>query len=398
MKIKAVCEVTKLTDRTIRYYIEEELISPKFTENYMGRRTFDFTEQDVKAIQDIAVLRKYGFSIIEIRKMINNPNEISQITRDLEIRKRENVNEETELLERLNQAIHTENKSITDLAEVLSNLVENKPTPTETISTGRKIAKIFAILVKGIIVLLPIFLFIIGALSMLLKYRYRTVQWEYILYSVISLVPSFMMLITSRRMKNKWLKAIILILCVISVPFSFKNSRCVIADYSKTTDTANYLELDRGCWAENSYIFDTLFREANPHFEKNFYVYDGDTLDITTNIASYYYYYHSSLLHSNYDVCVESLIDRKTLDKEIERIRKYFEIEYNFVEVKKGNWNCLVITDKYDFTNPLDELAVYDWYQYYIFAYDEENMRVRYIASEGQDHYEDPPYFMSLEW
>ena len=30
MKIKSVCEQTGLTDRAIRYYIEEKLISPSF--------------------------------------------------------------------------------------------------------------------------------------------------------------------------------------------------------------------------------------------------------------------------------------------------------------------------------------------------------------------------------
>lgn len=34
MKIKAVCEATGLTDRTVRYYIEEGLIAPFYTENY----------------------------------------------------------------------------------------------------------------------------------------------------------------------------------------------------------------------------------------------------------------------------------------------------------------------------------------------------------------------------
>ena len=36
MKIKTVCEKTGLTDRTIRYYIEEGLVSPSYTENYLG--------------------------------------------------------------------------------------------------------------------------------------------------------------------------------------------------------------------------------------------------------------------------------------------------------------------------------------------------------------------------
>ena len=66
MKIKAVCEATGLTDRAIRYYIEEKLISPAYTENYLGRKTFDFSEWDLQQLNDIAVLRKFGFSIAEI--------------------------------------------------------------------------------------------------------------------------------------------------------------------------------------------------------------------------------------------------------------------------------------------------------------------------------------------
>ena len=36
VKIKAVSELTGLTTRTIRVYIDEKLIAPKFTENYLG--------------------------------------------------------------------------------------------------------------------------------------------------------------------------------------------------------------------------------------------------------------------------------------------------------------------------------------------------------------------------
>ena len=36
MKIKEVCEKTGLTDRAVRFYIENELIHPDYTENYTG--------------------------------------------------------------------------------------------------------------------------------------------------------------------------------------------------------------------------------------------------------------------------------------------------------------------------------------------------------------------------
>lgn len=46
MKIKQIVELTGLTDRTIRYYIEEGLISPEYAENYFGKRTFSFSEKE----------------------------------------------------------------------------------------------------------------------------------------------------------------------------------------------------------------------------------------------------------------------------------------------------------------------------------------------------------------
>jgi len=70
MKIKAVCELTGLTARTIRVYIDEQLIAPKFIDNYLGRRFFEFSQSDITAIKNIATLRKYGFSIDEIRNIL----------------------------------------------------------------------------------------------------------------------------------------------------------------------------------------------------------------------------------------------------------------------------------------------------------------------------------------
>ena len=74
MKIKTVCERTGLTDRTIRYYIEEGLISPEFTENYLGRKSFDFTEDNISELADIAVLRSFDFSIDEIKLILREPS------------------------------------------------------------------------------------------------------------------------------------------------------------------------------------------------------------------------------------------------------------------------------------------------------------------------------------
>ena len=69
MKIKEICRKTGLTDRTVRYYIEEQLIAPFYTENYLGRKSFDFSQEDLERLKNIATLRAFGFSVEEIKEL-----------------------------------------------------------------------------------------------------------------------------------------------------------------------------------------------------------------------------------------------------------------------------------------------------------------------------------------
>ena len=101
MKMKAVCEITGLTDRAVRYYIEEELLTPSYGENHAVRRSFDFSESDIKTLTDIATLRKFGFSVSEIRTMTASPDKINAIIEDLKQRKKQERETEQRLLDAL---------------------------------------------------------------------------------------------------------------------------------------------------------------------------------------------------------------------------------------------------------------------------------------------------------
>ena len=79
MKIKQVCQITDLTDRAIRYYIEEELIFPDYTENYLGRRTFDFCEGDIKMLNNIAILRKFGSTSLTFGTLLLDEKTYSEV-------------------------------------------------------------------------------------------------------------------------------------------------------------------------------------------------------------------------------------------------------------------------------------------------------------------------------
>ena len=68
MLINEVCKECNLTKKAVEYYTEQGLIQPRITEN--GYR--QFSETDALKLKRIAVLRGLGFSIPEIRTILEN--------------------------------------------------------------------------------------------------------------------------------------------------------------------------------------------------------------------------------------------------------------------------------------------------------------------------------------
>ena len=79
MKIKEVCERTGLTDRAIRLYMDQGLVKPNEEWSYTGRRAITFSEEDVRALENVATLRRADFSIADIVKMKEEPGAIPEI-------------------------------------------------------------------------------------------------------------------------------------------------------------------------------------------------------------------------------------------------------------------------------------------------------------------------------
>ncbi len=82
MKMREVCNRTGLTDRTVRYWTEQGLLSPR-REEQNGRLYFQFTEEDVAALEKIALLRQAGFSIGQIGDMQRDPAAIAPAVGEL---------------------------------------------------------------------------------------------------------------------------------------------------------------------------------------------------------------------------------------------------------------------------------------------------------------------------
>jgi len=74
MKMKKACETTALTERAIRLYMKKKLISPRQCNGII-----DFAGEDIQQLKDIALLRKFDFTIEQISSMIHDAASISDV-------------------------------------------------------------------------------------------------------------------------------------------------------------------------------------------------------------------------------------------------------------------------------------------------------------------------------
>ena len=65
MKIKEVCERTGLTERTVRFYQQKGLLTPHTYEQNL-KTYYDYSEKDIQRLEEVAMLRRCGFSIEEL--------------------------------------------------------------------------------------------------------------------------------------------------------------------------------------------------------------------------------------------------------------------------------------------------------------------------------------------
>ncbi len=75
-KMKQVCQMTGLTEKAIRIYMDQKLITPKVEEG-IHRNAYFFREADVERLRNICTLRNAGFSLADIKQMLENPEMLS---------------------------------------------------------------------------------------------------------------------------------------------------------------------------------------------------------------------------------------------------------------------------------------------------------------------------------
>lgn len=71
MKLKEICDKTGISKRNIHYYIKENLLCPR---QDRGNGYYEFSEEDRRRLEMVRLLRNAGFSISQIRSILNKPS------------------------------------------------------------------------------------------------------------------------------------------------------------------------------------------------------------------------------------------------------------------------------------------------------------------------------------
>ena len=404
MKIKEACQYAELTDRAVRYYIEERLLSPAFTENYLGRRTFDFSEKDLVRLKEISVLRKFGVSIAEIRQIYEDPDSIEDVLQTVKMRKEKVVIEEKELLCAL-ERIETERcDNVSDLVMLLSKPAESIPAPPADTEIPRSRVKRFLHSAAFFAVAwLPPFLSFVLLLWDYHEHYYPMFSVMSILLTVLSFWPTFLLLILNRLhfsdASKRQIKRWAIVFCIIHIIVSPILAGGIITR-SETTDIQYYRKLEPGCLANKSPLYQGLF-PAWPHYFENVQV--GDTWE-TVYLDARYLYRDLPAWDYTYDIYAEWPLEEEDFYREVDRVRSVFSsaeadyrergwTSYRYVTVEKGPYTCLFILNHGEPFQPVSNS-----YTYCIFAYNEQDLRVRYLFCDSLENGYDQPYYLELDW
>ena len=239
MKIKEICEKTGLTDRTVRYYIEEALISPFYTENYLGRKSFDFSEQDVERLKDISTLRAFGFTVEEIKCLIHGNGECLQIVETVKNRTEESLGESKRRLNVLASLDSLDEGDINVLAKKLST----SATDINNERSAPRSVKPFIAFLKTCSIFLAVWLPIVLSV-LVLVYRFYTLDTPIIhpiffIFMLLCFLPSMATVLFFQNLegRKKVFRAVFVSLCVVCLPLGvlFSSRSVIVCDHNYET-------------------------------------------------------------------------------------------------------------------------------------------------------------------
>ena len=398
MKIKEVIEKTGLTDRAIRLYIDEGLVLPNIDESYSGRKSIDFSQIDVDRLNNVALLRKAGFSIADIKSVVDDNSTAKNIIEKFIEQTEQNIAHETKIVEKLKGISFDEEVTLETICDSLSETVEEKQVPSEDMKSSfwNKIEKNIykAVGIAGLTAMgITVILF---AALWLHEFKHITgteswFSWILICFSgwiFVGILSTLLILFnrdkSTKRNKKPFriISAIITVLILISgvVAFFISIFSALMSPfYSYTTDVDDYLVLDS--WVEEYYGEEirSFFPAEIPEEASE----SSDNIFLDTPFTTKYYYRYAY----NFDTFIDIVAEWKLHLIEYEKAKEEaLKKEYYRTE-QKGDWTLVYYRD--------DDLRDSD--EYY-FAYNDNQRKVRYIAEITYGSRSGEPYYLSLDW
>ncbi|MBE6784000.1 MAG: MerR family transcriptional regulator [Ruminococcaceae bacterium] len=424
MKIKEVIEKTKLTDRAIRFYIDNGLVSPGIEENYSGRKNIEFSENDIERLSQIALLRKAGFSISDIKEIISDIGNIKEVISRFVETTSEEIKAKSEVIEKLKSFSADEEITVETLCRKLSETAEKNDLPQEdtTVTKKQKFMKIFFRIfsVTGIVSTLGWLLFaVINDFQTFsyMKITTKYITWFLIMQSGILIILGLSIFLLcvcrvpflskARETCCSWITVIILpillpafVLSVFGVAFSVAES--------ETTSPENYMEFDSLVESELEFEqYWTKYYQTGKEAEEDLTIQTVTTLDLfpvgippsaydeetyELKETTKYYYNYELLSSPNYDIFAEWVLNDYEYEEAKEDAYKFTGYE----TINKGDWVCLYF-GAYD--ENMDEWEEEQNLEYLIFAYNDNQNKVRYISTKRYFlSKENPPFQTTLDW
>jgi hypothetical protein len=165
--------------------------------------------------------------------------------------------------------------------------------------------------------------------------------------------------------------------------------------HSQTTNFENYRYFDKECPTNKDALFQDFF-PLSPCCYTNVKQANGEYRTVYRDDA-HYLYRHFPAIDYTYDIYAEWPLDAEAFYQEVDRVTQLFQGNdtYDCITVQQGNYTCYVL---YAAKGQVFEEVTDGFYIYYIFAYDESNLRVRYLYCGGFGDGSVQPYYLSLDW
>ncbi len=387
MKMKEVIEKTGLTDRAVRLYIDEGLAVPNIEESYSGRKSIDFSESDVERLKNVALLRKAGFSIADIKSIVDDSSTAKNIVENFIEQTENNIAHETEIVEKLRGIPFDEDVTLETICESLSATVEEKEVPKEdmNLSIKEKVKKVVSIGLGCVQLLYALSAIVVTCLNI---FDFRFIKFDVekspalLFYSSWLIIIIVSVIIIRTSIGKRFAKRVrgmisgILTLSFIGSAFLTVMSFFLLfvsafPFYSQTTNPDNYLKLDSYLekYKEKDYpdyflnsVFE-VFPERIPGSAR-VEPWKSNYLDTT----KYFYEFTacSDSYFGTYDICAEWILSADEYEKakndlpgdfllekdlfRISQLEDTTEIEEQYLLDSRIKYNNYQVTRKGDWT------------------------------------------------